>query len=1530
MVKQTTSCFRWVVAAAIGFFVFPPLARSQDELENPDDNHWSEAILPSDRESVRHYGRISQLISERRFGDAVVLLDQVLAAPEDSFFHPAGDKRQFRSLKSESLRTIQELPLDGMATYRLQFGARAKKMLQRATATGQIAILEEVARRYFHTQSGYEAALLLGRHHLDSGRPLQAAICFQQLLDTPDAQRAYGPTLAVLAAASWARADMEERALETISSMLATPGFSQVQIGGRKIEPAEDVETASEWLRRVVGEQISDLPTLGEQWITFRGNAARNAKSDGDRPLLSPRWRQRTADDPAVEKIVQQIRNDYDVQNIAAIPRLQPLAVGDTVLMRTAQKLVAVDFQTGRRVWEARPAASDSVSRSMTAHRGNGNRNWATQLAMLLDQRLWDDAVYGSLSSDGKRVYLIRDLGWPMRQANQMNRAMAIPGQRLFAMRAIIGRNAFPQAGARSNRLAALDLKTEGKLVWEVGGPNTDSPELDGVFFLGAPLAISGELFCLVEIKSGIRLLVLDAQTGKLRWSQQLADVERDIAHNTGRRLSGASPSYANGILVCPTSAGAIVAVDLAKRSLLWAYQYPQQPTPGNFRRQMALAGNSRNRSDSRWVDSSPILVDGHVLLTPVEAMPQRLYCLDLLKGTLTWQHDRDECLYVGCVHDDSVVLIGRTNITVIHLRTGKTVWEKGDCPLPEGSLPSGRGFYADAYYYLPLSSQEVVKIDLSNGQIVDHSKSRNGIIPGNLICHRGSVVSLGPDSLDAFYQIEPLRDRVNLTLAEDPNDTEALMRQGELALDQDDIKSAVASFRHAYQLAPTQATRDLLVTSLIRGLRNDFATYRESAVELDSLVEDPSLRATFYRLMAHGLHTAARRPEALNAYLKLIDLNGDTTEMVRDSESRTVRLDRWIQSQLLDLSKAARPDERREIEAVVESHKAALGAEATKAELHRFLDTFGDITESDDVRERLARILLAEGNLLKCEMILRRLESSASVVRRGAATALMAELLRQAGRTDQAAHFDRRLNTEFADQVCLDGKTGAQLVAALPAADLAHSAPGGPDHWPRGLVKVRKVATKGNVRQRKFTTPFEIRDTLQPFFDKTTVAMDISQRAIVGFDSYGKEQFRATLGQRSSSNIGISVNARNNVGSCAVSGHLLVCSLGTRVVAIDTLRAKSVGTDRPLWGHDLQPSVLIPRTSHQIRFQWNQGAGGVRRAFITNGRAERVGSLGPVLTHGVILQHGRDVVCVDPASGADVWVLEGMDPGSTLFGDDEVLLIVPPGAMDAAVVATVVRPRDGKLLGTRPVPAVKQRLALVGRRVLQFSEVGKKVELKLVDPWQKQDIWKRQFDAYSRVDVVDGDAVAVMQRSGKFQLLSIEDASVRIEAKLETEPRLTSIRLERYRDLYLLMAAVPSTSTIASNNVTALNGTRDLFTGHIYALDRHSGRSLWTAPAQVRLKGLLAYQPSDLPVLTFAELHTRKKKSGQRVQTVSLLCLDKRTGRPVLQKTSLSNNDRIIVLGCDPEEKIVTISVRSGTYQLTFTDEPIAPEPPF
>ena len=52
-----------------------------------------------------------------------------------------------------------------------------------------------------------------------------------------------------------------------------------------------------------------------------------------------------------------------------------------------------------------------------------------------------------------------------------------------------------------------------------------------------------GQLYVLAEINGEIRLVVLDAETGRLQWSQQLAHVDtRDIRNDPGRRSAGASP----------------------------------------------------------------------------------------------------------------------------------------------------------------------------------------------------------------------------------------------------------------------------------------------------------------------------------------------------------------------------------------------------------------------------------------------------------------------------------------------------------------------------------------------------------------------------------------------------------------------------------------------------------------------------------------------------------------------------------------------------------------------------------------------------------------------------------------------------------------------------------------------------------------------------------------------------------------------------------------------------------------------------
>src|SRR6185369_12312211 len=155
-----------------------------------------------------------------------------------------------------------------------------------------------------------------------------------------------------------------------------------------------------------------------------------------------------------------------------------------------------------------------------------------------------------------------------------------------------------------------------------------ENPALASAFFLGAPLPVGDQVYALAEFSGEIRLLCLDARTGNLEWKQPLATIESySITNDPSRRLAGASPSLADGILVCPTSAGAVVAVDLTTRTLRWGYQFTRSDMTGNrgagFRQPFQQVQSVT--SVSKWLDSTATIAEGSVVLTPPES--QQLHC---------------------------------------------------------------------------------------------------------------------------------------------------------------------------------------------------------------------------------------------------------------------------------------------------------------------------------------------------------------------------------------------------------------------------------------------------------------------------------------------------------------------------------------------------------------------------------------------------------------------------------------------------------------------------------------------------------------------------------------------------------------------------------------------------------------------------------------------------------------------------------------------------------------------------------------
>ena len=283
-------------------------------------------------------------------------------------------------------------------------------------------------------------------------------------------------------------------------------------------------------------------------------------------------------------------------------------------------------------------------------------------------------------------------------------------------------------------------------------------------------------------------------------------------------------------------------------------------------------------RIGDRWADSTITLADGKVIVTPIES--EFLYVLDLINGEVQWKVERGSNLYVAGVHGGNVIVVGRNQVTAYPLAGGEPVWtcSTGTSDAPDGAMPSGRGFLSGHDYFLPLASAEVVQIDLAHGKITSRARSRSGEVPGNLICHRGEVISQGSDCIEVFYQIDLLQEQIAKKLAETPDDPASLARLGEIKFNEGDVQQAIDLFRRSFDLAPNDNTRGLLVSSLLEGLRRDFAGSRSKAPELEKLIDQQSDRNIYLRLVAVGLKQSGESLAAYDAYISLLNEPSDPT----------------------------------------------------------------------------------------------------------------------------------------------------------------------------------------------------------------------------------------------------------------------------------------------------------------------------------------------------------------------------------------------------------------------------------------------------------------------------------------------------------------------------------------------------------------------------------------------------------------------------------------------------------------------------
>ena len=256
---------------------------------------------------------------------------------------------------------LGSLPQAARDSYELQYGGRAEQMLDRAIVRGDIDFVAEVQRRYFHTRAGYRAMLLLAYDHLTQGNPHRAALCFEQVAHSP-AVAEYEPELSLLYATALYRAGRTVEAEEILSALLVARKRCVGKLVILLSRYPQDKQAWSQWLAQWAGN-VLPLP-LETDWVMFRGNATRTRSSSPSRPLmLRPLWQQRVAMDAQNEERIAKLATAHIDRAVAAIPAMQPLAVGETILMRTPERLLPLIFKAEKLFGRWRRVRQKSVFR---------------------------------------------------------------------------------------------------------------------------------------------------------------------------------------------------------------------------------------------------------------------------------------------------------------------------------------------------------------------------------------------------------------------------------------------------------------------------------------------------------------------------------------------------------------------------------------------------------------------------------------------------------------------------------------------------------------------------------------------------------------------------------------------------------------------------------------------------------------------------------------------------------------------------------------------------------------------------------------------------------------------------------------------------------------------------------------------------------------------------------------------------------------------------------------------------------------
>lgn len=931
------------------------------------------ASPPGDRDARRVLKVARELLDQKRYESAFAIL-QLLLRPDyrDRLVTVGeGDNARISGVKAEVLRMLANVPAAGQRAYEKLNGQKARDLLATRKDGQDTLVLRAVAMQYPFTEAGLEAEYTLSTRRLRKKAPLLAVRRLNRLRKHPYARDRWEPLLSLQVAHGFARGGMPSRAIAVLEDLRRRSKTGSIILGGAKSAFYTNRANALRWLAGVLSYVPEYREVEKEAWVRRR---VKTSPSDADARgiiLGPPNWKRSSivfADSSrrvvnrnakAARQLLDKLETRWKSRRWITLPVDQPHVVDGRVIHRAGGRLQAVDAKSGKLQW--RTFLRDALYSALIEDERPLNsidaklRNTTPLLEAYLQQRAWLDTAATRISVGSEFCQML------------FTDIVRVPGDAVLPRAA----NTDP---APYNWLWNCGLRN-GKLKWTVGGKPERGKPFSNRFFLSPPTVVGDRLLCLTETGGHVMLTAVELHVEEVKglepgrsvkivspeldWSIPLLVADLKIGENPIRRLAGDRPVPAGDLLICPITSEKVIAFDPSTQRMVWAYRYRSRIEDYRKRvlerhgvelQQRELNKLRKFDRESRWVDNTPVFAQGRVLLTPRDS--DELHCLDVASGKLLWNAKRGEGLFIATVADGNVVVVSKSEIRAHRLADGKPAWS-APVFIP---MPAGRGIRAGRFYRLPLSTGEVLSIDLATGLPVARIRVPDDLRLGNL-AGGDIVVSQSTEYILGFPSTKETLAKAERALTNNPNDPAALTIRAEYRLQRGNVDNAISDLRKAVKSGANQRNRFALAAALRAKLRRDFKRSQNLIPEIERSLPDDRARVDFYRLLTLDYTRHRDISNALQSLLKMAAALPESPGDLPLAGSGRARADRWIQGRMTDLLAKATPQQKAAFNRSVQKQAAAVIKSRDPAKLRRFLQVFRRHPAANAVRRALVEL---------------------------------------------------------------------------------------------------------------------------------------------------------------------------------------------------------------------------------------------------------------------------------------------------------------------------------------------------------------------------------------------------------------------------------------------------------------------------------------------------------------------------------------------------------------------------------------------